>query len=57
MIIILKQGSTQKLINELMEKLFKKKKARGIDVSKYCGVLKLEQDALTIQQELRDEWG
>ena len=56
MITIVKQGSTQKLINELMEKFFKKKKTRGIDVTKYCGLLKLDEDAVSTQKKLRDEW-
>lgn len=56
MIITLKQGSTQKLINEMMQKFFRKKKTRGIDASKYCGVLKMEEDALTVQHKLRNDW-
>lgn len=29
---------------------------KGVDTLKYCGVLKLKEDALAIQKKLRDEW-
>ena len=29
---------------------------KGVDTLKYCGVLKLKEDPLTIQKKLRDEW-
>lgn len=29
---------------------------RGVDTKKYCGVIKLKEDPLTIQKKLRDEW-
>lgn len=56
MITIIKQGSTRELINALLAKLFEKKKTKGIDAYKYCGRLKLNEDPLTIQKKLRDEW-
>jgi len=56
MITIIKQGSTQTMINELLGKLFNKKKSKGINTRKYCGVLKLKEDSLSIQKQLRDEW-
>lgn len=56
MITILKQGSTQTIINELLIKLFEKKHTKGVDAKKYCGVLKLKEDAIVIQKQMRDEW-
>lgn len=29
---------------------------KGVDTKKFCGVIKLKEDALTIQKKLRDEW-
>ncbi len=29
---------------------------KSVDTKKYCGVLKLKEDALSIQKRLRDEW-
>jgi len=30
--------------------------SKGVDTKKYCGVIKLTKDPLTIQKQLRDEW-
>ncbi len=56
MVTVLKQGSAPKIISELLAKLFERKTVKGIDTHKYCGVLKLDEDALDIQKKLRDEW-
>lgn len=56
MITILKPGSTQLLISELWEKFNAKKKGKGIEARKFCGVLKLEEDPLAMQKRLRNEW-
>jgi hypothetical protein len=29
---------------------------KGVDTKKFCGVLKLKEDALAVQKKLRDEW-
>ncbi|MGZ3847083.1 MAG: hypothetical protein ACXVBJ_05940 [Flavisolibacter sp.] len=29
---------------------------KGVDTKKFCGVVKLKDDPLTIQMRLRDEW-
>ena len=31
-------------------------KLKGVDTLKYCGSIKLKEDALVIQKKLRDEW-
>ena len=31
-------------------------KNKGVDTSKYCGTVKFNEDALTIQKRLRNEW-
>ena len=56
MITVLKQGSTQAVINELLRKLFEKKQTKGIDAKRYCGVLTLKEDAVKAQKRMRDEW-
>lgn len=56
MITIIRQGSTQEIINELLAKLFAKRKFKGVDAFKFCGVIKLKEDALKTQKKLRDEW-
>lgn len=56
MITVIRQGSTQEIINELLVKLFAKRKSKGVDAFKFCGVIKLKEDALITQKKLRDEW-
>lgn len=56
MIITIKQGSTARIINEILIQLFTKKKAKGLNAHAYCGVLKLNEEALDIQKDLRNEW-
>ena len=30
--------------------------AKRVDTKKYCGTIKLQEDPLVIQQEMREEW-
>lgn len=53
MVLVLKKGASKKQIESLEKKI---KNKAGVDVLKYCGVIKLQGDALTIQQNLRNEW-
>jgi hypothetical protein len=54
MVIVIDQGTTK----EKLEKLLKKLKPRlGVDTKKHCGVIKLKEDPIQIQKQLRDEWG
>ncbi|CAN5469311.1 hypothetical protein BH11BAC3_BH11BAC3_27750 [soil metagenome] len=53
MVLVLKKGASKKEI-ELIEKKLKNKS--GVEVIKYCGLIKLKEDALTIQKNLRNEW-
>jgi len=53
MVLVLKKGASKREI-EILEKKLKNK--NGIDVMKYCGKIKLKEDALVIQKRLRDEW-
>jgi len=54
MVIVIKQGTSQKNLELLLKKLKVKK---GVNTKKYCGVIKLKEDPLHIQKQLRDEWG
>ncbi len=56
MVAIIKQGSTKESINKLLKRVLSRKESKGIDAYKYCGVIKLKEDAMTIQERLRDEW-
>lgn len=56
MVAILKQGESKKNMRKLLEELSKNRKRKTVDVHKYCGTIKLKEDALAIQKKMRDEW-
>ena len=56
MVAILKQGATKEYIQKLLDKITKEMHTDGVNTQKYCGTIKLKEDALTIQKRMRDEW-
>ena len=53
MVLVLKKGASKREIESIEKKL---KNKGGTDVMKYCGKIKLKEDALMIQKSLRNEW-
>lgn len=53
MVTIIKKGSTQRRINQALKKL---RIQKGLDAFKFCGIIHLREDALSIQKKMRDEW-
>ena len=53
MVIVIEQGTTKEKLEMLLKKLKIKK---GINTKKYCGVIKLKEDPLEIQKQVRSEW-
>jgi hypothetical protein len=53
MVLILENSKDIKKVKELLADRQNKKK---FDAKKFCGVLKVDEDALDIQKRLRDEW-
>ena len=53
MVTVIKKGVDIKKSFKILEKALKSK---GVDTHKYCGTLDLNEDALTIQKRMRDEW-
>jgi hypothetical protein len=49
----IKRGADQKEIEKAFESL---KSGKTFNSLKHCGVLRLKEDALQIQQRLRNEW-
>lgn len=56
MILILKKGAKKEYMEELMNKLSEVIHSKAIDTYKFCGKIKLKEDALIIQKERRGEW-
>jgi len=53
MVTIIKKGMRRKEIQSLLKGSFKKK---TVEIKKYCGVIKLQADALELQKQSRNEW-
>ena len=56
MVLQLSRGASQKEIAAINEKLRELPAQKTIDAKKYCGVIKLQEDPLIIQQKLRNDW-
>jgi hypothetical protein len=53
MVTVIKKGSPPSKILKLLKKL---QLTHGLDAHKFCGVIHLKEDALIIQQRMRNEW-
>ncbi len=53
MVLVLKKGASKKDMQLIEKKL---QKSAGVNTKKYCGTIKLNEDSLIIQKQLRDEW-
>ena len=56
MVTILRKGATKKSITTMLTKLTKQTKPKGVDAFHFVGKINLNEDALSIQKSLRDEW-
>jgi hypothetical protein len=58
--IVFKRGMTKSEIAALWKKIYAgrgKRSRRSLpDIWKFCGVIKLKEDPMIIQQRMRDEW-
>jgi hypothetical protein len=53
MVTIIKKGSPRQKILKVLKKL---QITAGLDAFKYCGVIRLKEDALALQRKMRNEW-
>jgi hypothetical protein len=56
MVLVLNKGATKKQMELLNKKISRIPSAKKLDAKKYCGVIKLKEDPLSIQKRLRNEW-
>jgi len=56
MIFVLKKGASESEIEQANEKFRLFRQGRNIEPEKFCGLIKLGNDPLQIQKQLRDEW-
>ena len=53
MVLVLKDSKDVKKVKAMLAEHQTKKK---FDAKRFCGALKVDEDALVIQKRLRDEW-
>lgn len=53
MVTVIKKSEAKKTGGKQLDKALK---SEGVNTHKHCGVIKLGQDPLAIQRQLRDEW-
>ena len=59
MVVTITSSSSPEEIEQALKKLKKnntKASKKHFDAFKYCGVIKLKEDPLTIQKRMRNEW-
>ena len=56
MVLVLKKGATKKDIDAIEKILYKEKPSGGFNAKKYNGIMKFNEDLLTIQKKLSNEW-
>jgi hypothetical protein len=56
MTVIIKKGASPDDLKKINQKINATTTQKGFDAYRYCGVIKLKKDALSIQKRLRDEW-
>ncbi len=54
--LILKEGASKEDIEKIEKALYKEKNSGGFNAKKYNGIMNFEEDPLTMQKKLRDEW-
>ena len=56
MVTVIKRGSTKEQIKAELDRHDKKRKKKGIELSKYFGSINLKEDPLKLQKLWRNEW-
>lgn len=56
MVTIVKHGSSNSLLQKILQKMRNQASGKKLDAKKFCGSIKLKNDPLQIQRTLRDEW-
>ncbi len=56
MVLIIKRGTTDEKIRNILDEMASEKLHRVMDAFQYCGVISLEQSPDKIQHILRAEW-
>ncbi len=55
MVLTINKNSSLREVEKLLVRLLRRRK-KGLNAKKYCGIIDLKHDPLQIQKELRNEW-
>ena len=56
MVTIVKHGSSNALLQKILLKIKTQSPKKVLNAKKFCGVLKLQESPMQIQNRLRNEW-
>ena len=56
MVLVLKKGAGKQAIKALRKQVAAAAPVKGVNTKKHCGTLRLKDDPLAIQKQMRDEW-
>ena len=56
MVTVIHKGTPKETIKQLLSKRQKKKSPKSVDVKKYCGLIQLKEDPVSLQKQWRNEW-
>jgi hypothetical protein len=56
MVTIIKRGSSKNEIKKKLAQIESKKLPKRTNIAKFVGSIKLKEDPLKLQKQLRDEW-
>jgi hypothetical protein len=56
MVTIIQKGTSKEKIQSILAQRNKRRGRKGVDVMKYCGLIQLKEDPVSLQKRWRDEW-
>jgi len=56
MVTVIQKGAAKETLKSQLEKIFKRRSGKGVDVKKYAGLISLKEDPLKLQKQWRNEW-
>jgi hypothetical protein len=56
MVTIIKKSAKKSEIDKILKTTKKQRPKKSLNASKYCGILKIDDDPVQTQKKLRNEW-
>ena len=55
MVTVIQKGTSKEKIQSILDQR-KRRRKKGVDLKKYCGLIQLKEDPVSLQKRWRDEW-